>query len=328
MPRNENAQSDNLANAIANAGAPQQPGVQSTASPETGDSFFEQLDKMVNPSFFSDEEPPGESGEYIQSSDAPTSSSSSTQKTSPPEESENPAESDEPGEGGIDYEKRYSDSTREARRLLKERKRLEDELNQVQPYMPILEAMQSDPRLVAHVRDYFERGGETPYDIKADLNLPDDFVFDMEEAISNPQSPSATIFNRAVKQVAERRATELFETEKEQRAREQQSQAQEQMAQQFRESKGLSEDEFFQLEEFAKEHTLTWDDIYTLKNLKQRDKKIAQTTQQKTLDEVKKGQKRQGSLGGKNSQGVGEKSEIDELFDVIAGASGGTDLFR
>ena len=81
-------------------------------------------------------------------------------------------------------QKRYSDSSREAQRL-------NGKLKEIEPYMPILDAMKEDPNLIKHVRNYFEGGGQTPVSMKETLQLPEDFVFDADEAFSTPDSDSA-----------------------------------------------------------------------------------------------------------------------------------------
>ena len=81
-------------------------------------------------------------------------------------------------------EKRYSDSSREA-------KRLNNRLKEIEPYMPILDAMKEDPNLISHVRGYFEGGGSAPTSVKEQLGLDEDFVFDYDDALSDPKSSSA-----------------------------------------------------------------------------------------------------------------------------------------
>ena len=65
-------------------------------------------------------------------------------------------------------QKRYSDSSREA-------KRLSGKLNELEPYMPILDAMREDPNLIQHVRNYFEGGGQAPESMAQNMELPEDF---------------------------------------------------------------------------------------------------------------------------------------------------------
>ena len=91
----------------------------------------------------------------------------------------------------IDWEKRYSDSTREAQRLSAEMKNLE-------PLKPLLEVMKKDPNLIPYIRDYLESGGKPDKTVQEKLNLGEDFVFDPHEAVTNPDSDSAKVMNTMV----------------------------------------------------------------------------------------------------------------------------------
>ena len=47
----------------------------------------------------------------------------------------------------VDWQKRYKDSSREAVKL-------KEQINELTPFVPVLEAMKEDSGLVSHVRDY------------------------------------------------------------------------------------------------------------------------------------------------------------------------------
>jgi len=94
--------------------------------------------------------------------------------------------------------KRYQDSSREAKRLYEENKSME-------PYIPIINAMKEDPQLIRHVRGYFEGGGEAPKSMKERMGLDDDFIFDVDEALSNPESDSAKMFGATVDGIVQQR---------------------------------------------------------------------------------------------------------------------------
>ena len=55
-------------------------------------------------------------------------------------------------EGSTDWKKRYTDSSREAVKL-------KEQMNELTPFVPVLEAMKNDSGLVNHVRDYLVKGG-------------------------------------------------------------------------------------------------------------------------------------------------------------------------
>ena len=57
------------------------------------------------------------------------------------------------------YKKRYTDSSREAVKM-------KTTLNQLKPFVPVLDAMKKDSGLVDHVRDYLKDGGSPDKSIK------------------------------------------------------------------------------------------------------------------------------------------------------------------
>ena len=85
--------------------------------------------------------------------------------------------------GNTDWKKRYQDSSREAQKL-------NEQYKQVEPFIPILDTMKNDSGLVDHVRDYLENGGEPAKSVQEQLGLDEDFIYDEQEAMTNPESDS------------------------------------------------------------------------------------------------------------------------------------------
>ena len=137
--------------------------VQDAVMNPSADNFFEELDRSVN-------------GGILEEPSQTTSEISDNTQTS---QVEVQPQSDEIGT----LQKRYSDSSREAQRL-------NGKLSELEPYMPILDAMREDPNLITHVRNYFEGGGQTPQTMVEKLNLDEDFTF--EELLE--KSPNAKTF--------------------------------------------------------------------------------------------------------------------------------------
>ena len=102
---------------------------------------------------------------------------------------------------------RYSDSSKEG-------KRLNGQLNELQPYMPIINAMKDDPNLVTHVRNYFEGGGQTPQTMTEKLNLDEDFTFDADDAFSQPESDSAKVLSSTIDGIVQRRLNGALQGQK------------------------------------------------------------------------------------------------------------------
>jgi hypothetical protein len=205
--------------------------------------------------------------------------------------------------------KRYSDSSREG-------KKLSVELDELKPYMPVLNAMREDPNLVTHVRNYFEDGGSAPVSVKEKLGLDEDFVFDYDEAVTDPRSGSGQLFNATVDGVVQRRLNDFAKKQ----ADETRKLAEESS---FKSRNSMSEDDFGEMMSFAKDHTLTLDDINYLRNRDNREQKIANSVRDETMTQMKSVRQKPGSLG---NVGGGtpepDKSVDDQVFEKIMGTGG------
>tara|TARA_R100000234_G_scaffold30129_1_gene17651 strand:- start:3337 stop:4206 length:870 start_codon:yes stop_codon:yes gene_type:complete len=270
--------------------APESKNVQNDVINMDGDSFFEELDNQVN-------------GAIIDEPSQPTSSQSDNTLTSPNAEVQNQVPTDVNVEN---LQKRYSDSSREA-------KRLSGKLSELEPYMPVLDAMREDPNLIQHVRNYFEGGGQTPQTMTEKLNLDEDFVFDADEAFSKPESDSARVLGATIDGVVQRRLNNALQGQQV----ENQKLAKETN---FRQKHQMNDEEWSTFVEFAKSKSLELDDIYYLMNRKNRDTKIADNTRQELHNKMKEVQNQPGTLATQGSVPV-EKSAEDSVFDAILGST-------
>ena len=199
---------------------------------------------------------------------------------------------------------RYSDSSKEG-------KRLNGQLNELQPYMPIINAMKDDPNLVTHVRNYFEGGGQTPKNMKEQLKLDEDFVFDPDEAVSDNDSDSAKVLQATIDGVVQKRLGDTLNKQKVENQRLSQESD-------FRQRYEMNEDEWGDFRDFAKTKTLTLDDIYYLKNRESRETNIAKDASTQVAQQMKSVNQRPQSLATSGSQEV-ESSTEDQLFNSILG---------
>ena len=249
------------------------------------DDFFESLDAQVN-------------GAILDEPSQPTSTQSDNTQASPNVEvQEQVSEVDT-------LQKRYSDSSREA-------KRLNGKLSELEPYMPILDAMREDPNLIAHVRNYFEGGGQTPQTMTEKLNLDEDFMFDADDAFQKPESDSAKVLGATIDGVVQRRLNSALQGQKvenEKLARETD----------FRSRHNMNDEEWSQFVDFAKSKSLALDDIYYLMNRNNRDEKIADNTRQEIHEKMREVQQQPGTLATQGSVQT-EQSPDDSVFDAILG---------
>ena len=253
------------------------------------DAFFSALDESVNGAVLDN----GAEAENL-------SESVNTQVQQSPEE----APIDHKAEAQ-NLSKRYADSSREA-------KRLNGRLEELEPYVPILDAMKQDPNLVSHVKGYFEGGGSAPSSMKERLGLDDDFVFDPDEAFSNPTSESSKLMGATIDGIVQRRLTQANQDMRQENQR-LSSEAR------FRDKHSMSEDEWNDFQSFAKGRSLQLDDIYYLMNRERRDKKIAEDTGRQVTEQIKNVQNRPSSLASAGNTQVQEQSQEDSVFDALLG---------
>jgi hypothetical protein len=259
---------------------------------EMSDDFFSALDSSVN-------------GGILDESSPLTSDISSDNTLASPSEVQ-PQVSDPTEVVDVEtIQKRYSDSSREARRL-------NSQLQELEPYMPILDAMRDDPNLITHVRNYFEGGGQTPQNMAEKLNLPEDFVFDADDAFATPQSDSAKVLGATIDGIVERRLGKALKGQKTENHR---------LAKEatFRQKHEMNDDTWSTFVDFAKSKSLELDDIYYLMNRKGRDGKIADSTRREMQDKMREVQQQPGSLATTGGAQV-EKSPDDRVFEVLLGA--------
>lgn len=231
-----------------------------------------------------------------------------SQTTSP---QENPVEEQQSTLGVDNLEKRYSDSSREA-------KRLNNRLTELEPYMPLLNAMKEDPNLISHVKNYFEGGGSAPTSVKEQLGLDEDFVFDYDDALSDPNSSSAKLFSATVDGVVQRRLGDFAEKQSMQSRR-----ASEETA--FKSKHDVSEADYNDLMDYAKSHKLTLEDVYYLKNRDNRDSQVANNTRDEVIQQMKNVRQMPQSVASAGNTQREEKSVDDAVFDKLLAQGSGLD---
>ena len=262
---------------------------ESFISDDSAEDFFGQLEQEVN-------------GGIVDDIKNETSEASETQ-------SDNTQEVEEPAKEAQQEDietlkKRYSDSSAEG-------KRLNQRLSELEPYLPILDEMRKDPELVSHVRGYFEGGGQTPQSMVEKLNLGEDFIFDPDEAVSNPNSDSAKVLNSTIDGVVQRRLNNELDKQKKEFTLEKQ-------INEFRQKHDMNDSEWNDFKKFADNQSLSLEDIYYLKNRGQREDNIAKSASQNAVRKVQETQERPKSLATKGSTKV-ETSDEGQLFDTILG---------
>ena len=253
----------------------------------SADDFFEALDRKVNEGIL---EPEETTATNVQQSEF-----QETLGTSPVEDSN----------GEHNWEKRYADSSVEARKL-------NTELKELEPYVPILNAMKQDPNLITHVRNYFEGGGKPPKSVKEQLGLDEDFIFDPDEAVSDGDSSSAKVLQSVIDGAVQRKLAGFAENQ--QKVAENKN-----TENSFKKQHNMSNEEWNEFIDYSKSRTLSLDDIYFLKNRDNRDSQVANSTRQEMKDQMQRVRNKPQSAARAGSQGTQQKSGDDNIFDSILG---------
>jgi hypothetical protein len=220
-----------------------------------------------------------------------------------------------------EFKQRYSDSSKEAKRLYEENREISD----YRDYIPILKTMRDDPGLINHVRNYLE-GNATPPTVKDELNLSEDFIFDGDEAVRDPNSQSAKVLGSMINRGVEQRLKQHTQLEDQQRAERQHQETQDKMMNEFRTKMDMSAEDFTEFVDFAKGRQLTLEDIYYLKNRENREKLIAK----KAIEEREKQLKKMNGVPASMASDGGYTEPVDDdkmVFDAIAKAAGTQNIF-
>ena len=208
------------------------------------------------------------------------------------------------------YKKRYKDSSREAGKMNKQ-------LTDLKPFVPVLNAMKRDSGLVDHVRGYLQEGGKPSKNIKQQLNLSEDFVYDANEAIENPDSDSAKVMQAQINSAVNNRVNDVLKTEKAKSASMQRAMGQKRNEVNFVKKHNMTESQFLSFKEAAKSRNLTLDDVYYLLNKDKANQNVANSTKKDMLNQMKNVRNMPTSASDANNQGTSIKSQDDNMFDSM-----------
>jgi hypothetical protein len=218
---------------------------------------------------------------------------------------------------GTDWQKRYTDSSREAVKW-------RDRYKEVEQFVPVLNAMKKDSGLVEHVRNYFQEGGAPAKSVQDELELDEDFVFDGQDAMTDPESDSAKVMNAHVDRMVENRVGQMVAKERE---RAQQIVASKNMQQQeaeFKKKYNMSEEDFEDFKKKAQAHRMTLEDIHHVVNKDKVSANVANNTKKEMLNQMKNVRNMPTSASGANSQGETVSEERD-IFNSILGLNNSVD---
>ena len=264
------------------------------------DSFFDSLDQQVNGQILDEDlstQPETEQATQQQADSADTGNEEIDWKTE-----------------ASNLQQRYSDSSREAQRLKQEL----DNASQYSQYAPLINHLQNDPTSVQALKDHIN-GQSDPA-----LQLGEDFIFDGQEAITDPKSDSAKALRAMIDREADNKVNQRLaqETQKNQVAYDQMQEAQQ--VQEFMQRTGMNEDQMQTMQDWADTRELTIDDIYYLMNKEQAAQNIANNTKQDMLGQMKAVRNIPISASNANSA-PDQRSPDDAVFDILKGMDEGAE---
>lgn len=258
--------------------------------------FFDDLDREVNGAILDDKEP-----------------QENTQQESVSTEQDNPLFTDieeAPQQDDTDWKKRYSDSSREAQKL-------KQELDEFGRFKPYIEALQNDEGLVNTIKDYVQNG-QKPKELKEELQLPEDFVFDIDEAISNPASDSSKVFSTMIDRAVSSRVDSRLQNEKQATQQAMAKAERDKQAQAFMQKSNMSDAEFKEMMNWANSHQIGFEDIHLLKNKDLYMSNVANNTKDDMLKQMKAVRSIPTTASNTNSQSKTVDAN-DKVFDTILG---------
>ena len=190
------------------------------------------------------------------------------------------------GQPGDSLEQRYSDSSREAKKLALENAQLKKQVDAVAPVMPLILKLKESESLRNMVNGYYKNGGVTPQDVQKMLELPDDFVFDGDEAFRNPKSDSAKVLATTIDMAATARAEKVRgQIMSELKAEQDRIQALSER-QKFQTANNITSEQMSELDNFMLTHNVTLEDIWYLKNRGSREQNIASNVQKDVINQM------------------------------------------
>lgn len=269
---------------------------------DSSDNFFDNLDQSVNGMV--------SEGEETQKPTEVTRSESDTEQVTHNESQSAP--------NNVDWEKRYKDSSRAAIKMA-------EELKGLKPFVPVLDAMKRDSGLVDHVRGYLENGGKPNKSIKESLGLDEDFVYDQQDAIENPDSDSAKVMNAHIDGLVQSRVNQVLTREKQAASQMQQRFMQKKQEAEFMKKHNMTQEEFSQFKQEAQSRKLQLDDIHYILNKDKAAANVANNTKADMLNQMRNVRNIPTTASDSNNQGTNKQNPDDKLFDGMLGLDGDVD---
>ena len=198
-------------------------------------------------------------------------------------------------------------------------------MKQLKPFVPVLEAMKRDSGLVDHVRDYLKSGGAPNKTIQDQLNLSEDFIYDPQEAMTDPKSDSAKVQQAHIDTVVQERVNQVLAREKKGAAKMQAKLSLKKQAADFMKRHNMTPEQFGQFQKAASQKRMTLDDAYYILNKDRTAANVANNTKSDMLTQMKNVRNIPATASDSNNQGTSQQNRDDKLFDSMVGSDSDVD---
>lgn len=268
--------------------------------------FFSELEKDVNGAI--DDSLIAEIDQQEQTLEARNESPIQAQPEVPAQQATPPAPQGN-SNSNIDWEKRYKDSSREAQKL-------SAKVQQLRPFEPLMAAMRKDTGLLDHIKDYLQTGGKPSKNIKEELGLGEDFHYDASEAVENPESDSAKVFEAHVDKAVKAKVNKALNDEKQKKSLVNGRKTIIQAAKAFQKKNNLNDDAMKAVLKKATTSKINFDEAFYLLNRGNQAQKIANNVRQDVAQQMQNVRNIPQSVSQTNSVPA-EKNPTDAVFDSL-----------
>ena len=217
----------------------------------------------------------------------------------------------------VDWETRYKSSSKEAVKLAAK-------VKQLQPFEPLMQVMRKDAGLVNHIKDYLQSGGKPSKTVKEELGLNEDFHYDPNEALENPESDSAKVFNAQVDRAVKDKVSIALNKENEAKKDIAKKQRLVAMANKFQKDNNLSGNDMKAVLKKASSSKISFDEAYYLLNRGNQARNIQNNARQAVAKQMENVRNIPQSVSQTNSAPT-EKNPTDEVFDALIGSDDNVD---
>ena len=140
---------------------------------------------------------------------------------------------------------------------------------------------------------------------------------DMDEAIADPNSQSAKVLDSYIDKKSEKRVNDMLHVERQKASKAAEVRRLRSQAKEFIQKNKMTEEQFKELDGWAQNHKMTWEDIYLLKNRNKVNANIANDSKQQVIDQMRSVQSAPPTASSAGGEVAGDTDHNDAIFDLI-----------